>query len=155
MKFKVTKLEATENEIKALEPAQQELLKRSNYCGWSSLCEKNTENSKRKNKACRNKIERGVVMEYVFVKDSEGYVFKKLANEVSADEKIITEKEYMKKSGLAAYEKEFGHGGARENAGRKQKFKQPLKFQIRVTQEEKDFINYAREHHLSYSAMMK
>ena len=94
-------------------------------------------------------------MEYVFVKDSEGYVFKKLANEVSAYEKIITEKEYMKKSGLAAYEKEFGHGGARENAGRKQKFKQPLKFQIRVTQEEKDFINYAREHHLSYSAMMK
>ena len=36
-------------------------------------------------------------MDYVFVKDSEGYVFKKLANEVSADEKIITEKEYMKK----------------------------------------------------------
>ena len=66
---------------------------------------KNTENSKRKNKACRNKIERGVDMNYVFVKDSEGYVFKKLANEVSADEKIITEKEYMKISGLAAYEK--------------------------------------------------
>lgn len=131
MKFKVTKLEAVENEIKALEPAQQELLK-SEYA----------------------KIENEGI-EYVFVKDSEGYVFKKLANEVSADEKIITEKEYMKKSGLAAYEKEFGHGGARENAGRKQKFKQPLKFQIRVTQEEKDFINYAREHHLSYSAMMK
>ena len=49
-------------------------------------------------------------MEYVFVKDSEGYVFKKLANEVSADEKIITEK---------------------------------------------DFIVYAREHNLNYSAMMK
>lgn len=194
MKFKVTKLEAVENEIKALEPAQQELLK-SEYTKIENegiefvrvkpiqkkifeiksnelrslfkykegqiivvgvvFVKKNTENSKRKNKACRNKIERGVVMEYVFVKDSEGYVFKKLANEVSADEKIITEKEYMKKSGLAAYEKEFGHGGARENAGRKQKFKQPLKFQIRVTQEEKDFINYAREHHLSYSAMMK
>ena len=60
-------------------------------------------------------------MDYVFVKDSEGYVFKKLANEVSADEKIITEKEYMKKSGLAAYEKEFGHGGARENAGEKRR----------------------------------
>ena len=194
MKFKVTKFEAVENEIKALEPAQQELLK-SEYAKIENkgiefvrvkpiqkkifeiksnelrslfkykegqiivvgvvFVKKNTENSKRKNKACRNKIERGVVMEYVFVKDSEGYVFKKLANEVSADEKIITEKEYMKKSGLAAYEKEFGHGGARENAGRKQKFKQPLKFQIRVTQEEKDFINYAREHHLSYSAMMK
>ena len=194
MKFKVAKLEAVENEIKALEPAQQELLK-SEYAKIENkgiefvrvkpiqkkifeiksnelrslfkykegqiivvgvvFVKKNTENSKRKNKACRNKIERGVVMEYVFVKDSEGYVFKKLANEVSVDEKIITEKEYMKKSGLAAYEKEFGHGGARENAGRKQKFKQPLKFQIRVTQEEKDFINYAREHHLSYSAMMK
>lgn len=190
MKFKVTKLEAVENEIKALEPAQQELLK-SEYAKIENegiefvrvkpiqkkifeiksnelrslfkykegqiivvgiVFVKKTE---KKNKACRNKIERGVVMEYVFVKDSEGYVFKKLANEVSADEKIITEKEYMKKSGLAAYEKEFGHGGARENAGRKQKFKQPLKFQIRVTQEEKDFINYAREHHLSYSAMMK
>ena len=91
----------------------------------------------------------------VYVKDSEGYVFKKLASEVTADEKIITEKEYMKKSGLAGYEKQFGHGGARENAGRKQKFGSPLKFQIRVTQEEKDFIAYAREHHLSYSAMMK
>lgn len=56
-------------------------------------------------------------MEYVYVKDSEGYVFKKLASEVTADEKIITEKEYMKKSGLAGYEKQFGHGGARENAG--------------------------------------
>ena len=194
MKFKVTKLEAVENEIKALDPAQQELLK-SEYAKIENegiefvrvkpiqkknfeiksnelrslfkykedqiivvgvvFVKKNTENSKRKNKTCRNKIERGVDMDYVFVKDSEGYVFKKLANEVSADEKIITEKEYMKKSGLAAYEKEFGHGGARENAGRKQKFKQPLKFQIRVTQEEKDFINYAREHHLSYSAMMK
>ena len=94
-------------------------------------------------------------MEYVYVKDSEGYVFKKLASEVTADEKIITEKEYMKKSGLAGYEKQFGHGGARENAGRKQKFGSPLKFQIRVTQEEKDLIAYAREHHLSYSAMMK
>ena len=189
MKFKVTKLEAVENEIKALEPAQQELLK-SEYAkieneGIEFVRVKPIQKkifeiksnelislfkykegqiivvgvvfvkkTQKKSKACRNKIERGVVMEYVCVKDSEGYVFKKLANEVSADEKIITEKEYMKKSGLAAYEKEFGHGGARENAGRKQKFKQPLKFQIRVTQEEKDFINYAREDHLSYSAMM-
>jgi len=46
----------------------------------------------------------------------------------------------MKKSGLAFYEKKFGHGGARENAGRKQKFGSPLKFQIRVTKEEKDFL---------------
>ncbi len=39
-------------------------------------------------------------MKYVFVIDSDGYVFKKLEAEVTPDEKIITEKEYMKKSGL-------------------------------------------------------
>ena len=94
-------------------------------------------------------------MDYVFVKDSEGYVFKKLVSEVSCDEKIISEKEYMKRSGLELYEKKFTHGGARENAGRKKKFSLPLKFQIRVTKEEKDFIQYAREHNLNYSALMQ
>ena len=94
-------------------------------------------------------------MEYVYVKDSEGYVFKKSESELSHDEKIISEKEYLKKSGLANYAKEFGHGGARKNAGRKQKFESPLKFQIRVTQEEKDFISFARENHLNYSALMQ
>ncbi len=94
-------------------------------------------------------------MDYVFVKDSEGYVFKKIKSEVTSEEKIITEKEYMKCSGLSSYEKKFGHGGARENAGRKQKFALPLKFQIRVTKEEKDFIAYAREHNLNYSALME
>lgn len=94
-------------------------------------------------------------MDYVFVKDSEGYVFKKLESEIASDEKVISEKEYMKKSGVSSYEKKFGHGGARENAGRKQKFGSPLKFQIRVTKEEKDFIAYAREHNLNYSALMQ
>lgn len=94
-------------------------------------------------------------MDYVFVKDSEGYVFKKLESEVSSDEKIISEREYMKKSGLASYEKKFGHGGARANAGRKQKFASRLEFQIRVTKEEKDFIAYAREHHVNYSELMQ
>lgn len=36
-------------------------------------------------------------MNYVFVKDSEGFVSKKLESEVQADEKIISEKEYLKK----------------------------------------------------------
>ena len=94
-------------------------------------------------------------MEYVYVKDSEGYVFKKLESELSHDEKVISEKEYLKKSGLANYAKEFGHGGARENSGRKQRFGSPLKFQIRVTQEEKDFITYARKQHINYTTMMK
>ena len=94
-------------------------------------------------------------MDYVFVKDSEGYVFKKLESEISPDEKIISEKEYMKKSGLTYYEKKFSHGGARENAGRKQKFGSPLKFQIRVTKEEKDFLTYAREHNVNYASLMQ
>ena len=94
-------------------------------------------------------------MDYVFVKDSEGFVTKKLESEVNADEKIISEKEYMKCSGLSYYEKKFTHGGARENAGRKTKFNLPLKFQVRVTQEEKDFLQYAREHNFNYSAAMK
>ena len=51
--------------------------------------------------------------------------------------------------------KEFRHGGARENAGRKLKFSHPLKFQIRVTQEEKGFISFARENHLNYSTLMQ
>ena len=31
-------------------------------------------------------------MDYVFVKDSEGYVFKKLESEITSDEKVISEK---------------------------------------------------------------
>ena len=94
-------------------------------------------------------------MNYIFVKDKEGYVFKKPEDALAPDEKIITEKEYMKKSGLLSYERQFGHGGARQNAGRKQKFGSLLSFQIRVTKEEKDFIAYAREHKLDYAALMK
>ena len=52
-------------------------------------------------------------MPYVYVKDSEGFVFKKKESEIVVGEKTISEKEYMKKSGLALYEKKFGHGGAR------------------------------------------
>ncbi len=53
---------------------------------------------------------------YIFVKDSEGYVFKKTASEITSDEKIISEKEYMKISGLSSYEKKFGQGVAKEHA---------------------------------------
>lgn len=93
-------------------------------------------------------------MPYVYVKDSEGFVFKKKESDVAADEKIISEKEYLKKSGIALYEKKFGHGGARENAGRKTKFVSPLKFQIRVTKEEKEFLAFARENKLNFAVLM-
>lgn len=52
-------------------------------------------------------------MPHIYVKDSEGFVFKKKKSEVTTGEKIISEKDYMKKSGLALYEKKFGHGCAR------------------------------------------
>jgi len=93
-------------------------------------------------------------MPYVYVKDSEGFVFKKKESEVVAGEKIISEKEYLKKSGLALYEKKFGHGGVRENAGRKTKFASPLKFQIRVTKEEKEFLTIARNKKLNFATLM-
>lgn len=41
-------------------------------------------------------------LEYIYVQDSEDYVFKKLVSEISSDEKIISEKEYMKKSGISS-----------------------------------------------------
>ena len=39
-------------------------------------------------------------MKYVYVKDNEGFVVKKLASEVQADETIITKQEYEKLSGV-------------------------------------------------------
>jgi len=93
-------------------------------------------------------------MNYIYVKDTEGYVYKKDSSELLPDEKIISEKEYLRKSGLGTYQKTLGHGGVRENAGRKIKFSSPLKFQIRVTQEEKDFLAYARKNNLNYTSLM-
>jgi len=40
-------------------------------------------------------------LKYVYVKDSEGYVFKKPKSDVCKGEKIISEKAYLKASGLA------------------------------------------------------
>ncbi|MCF0116518.1 MAG: hypothetical protein HUJ61_00530 [Bacilli bacterium] len=94
-------------------------------------------------------------MNYVYVIDEEGFVSKKLSKEVKSNEKIISESKYLKLSGLKDYEKTFTHGGARENAGRKQKYSSPLKYQIRVTQEEKDFIMYAREKNFDYLSAMQ
>lgn len=93
-------------------------------------------------------------MNYVFVKDEEGFVAKKLESQVTPDEKIITEREYKELSGDNYYETHFGHGGKRAGAGRKQKLALPLKYQIRVTEEEKEFIHYAREHSFDYKKVM-
>ena len=45
-------------------------------------------------------------------------------------------------------------GGKRAGAGRPKK-ENVLKFQIRVSQEEKDFLKYARSHNFNYSELMQ
>ena len=49
----------------------------------------------------------------------------------------------------------IGRGGARENAGRKPKTGNILKFQVRVSEDEKAFLEYAREHKLNYKDLMQ
>jgi hypothetical protein len=59
---------------------------------------------------------------YVYVRDSEGFVTKKLNTQVVADETIISKEEFEKISGIDYYKKTFGRGGAREGAGRKKEY---------------------------------
>ncbi len=47
------------------------------------------------------------------------------------------------------------HGGFREGAGRKKKNPSlVLKFQIRVSEKEKEFLAFARKHNLDYDKLM-
>ena len=94
-------------------------------------------------------------MSYVYVKDSEGFVVKKLKSAIQADETIISAAEYKKLSGQEYYEKTFKRGGKRAGAGRKQKYAEPLKFQMRVSKLEKDFLAFARSHNFDYLKAMK
>ncbi len=50
-------------------------------------------------------------MNYVYVKDSEGFVVKKLRSAIQTDEMIISAAECKKLSGQEYYEKTFKHGG--------------------------------------------
>ena len=94
-------------------------------------------------------------MSYVYVKDSEGFVVKKQRAQVQADETIITAAEYKKLSGDEYYKKNFTRGGKRAGAGRKQKYAEPLKFQMRVSKQEKEFLFFARAHNFDYARAMK
>jgi hypothetical protein len=94
-------------------------------------------------------------MDYIFVKDSEGFVSKKIKAQVAADEQIISAAEYKELSGDNYYEQHFTHGGRRMGAGRKKKLSDPLEYQIRVSKQEKDFIAFAREHHFDYAKIMQ
>ena len=94
-------------------------------------------------------------MQYVYVKDDEGFVVKKLKSEIQDNETIITKKEYNEISGENFYKETFTHGGKRENAGRKPKTGVVLKFQVRLSEKEKEFIDFARMHNLNYDDLMQ
>ena len=46
-------------------------------------------------------------------------------------------------------------GGKRKNAGRKPKTGVVLDFRIRVSEKEKQFIDYARSHNINYDELMQ
>jgi len=92
---------------------------------------------------------------YIYVKDKEGYVTKKLKSDLQPDEIIITREEWETQSGEKYYKEKFGRGGKRTGAGRKPKNGVVLRFQIRVSEKEKEFINFARAHHLNYDNLMQ
>lgn len=94
-------------------------------------------------------------MSYIYAKDSEGYVIKKLKSELQPDEVIITREEYEEESGEKYYQETFGRGGKREGAGRKPANGVVLKFQVRVSEKEKEFLKYARSHNLNYDDLMQ
>ena len=56
---------------------------------------------------------------YIYVKDSEGFVTKKLADKVEADEVIISKEEFEQVSEVEHYRKTFGMDSARQISGKK------------------------------------
>lgn len=94
-------------------------------------------------------------MSYIYAKDKDGFVVKKLKNELLPDEVIITKEEYETLSGDTYYKQTYGRGGKRVGAGRKPKNGVVLSIQIRVSEKEKEFINFARSHNLDYDKLMQ
>lgn len=95
-------------------------------------------------------------MSYIYAKDKEGFVVKKIEKDLLPDEVIITQSEWEEISGEKYYQETYGRGGARPGSGRKKKNPDNvLQFQVRVSQKEKDFLKYAREHNLDYDSLME
>lgn len=91
----------------------------------------------------------------IYIKDEEGYVKGITPNEMKPEYTQITREEWEEESGVKYYKETFGHGGKRTGAGRKPKTGVVLKFQIRVSEKEKEFLNYARNHNLNYDELMQ
>lgn len=94
-------------------------------------------------------------MTYCYVKDEEGFVVKKLKSKILPNEVEISKEEYEEISGEKYYREKFSHGGKRSGAGRKPITGKVLKFQMRVSEKEKEFINYARSHNLDFEQLMQ
>ena len=83
--------------------------------------------------------------EYVYIKDSEGFVTRKEKSKITQEDVIITREEWAELSGENHYVKTYGWGGVRANAGRKCGAFGPKTYTIRVTLEENALIKYMRE----------
>jgi len=72
------------------------------------------------------------------------------------DDLIKTLPSARKEKIIANSDKEISKwGGKRSGAGRKPANGVVLEFRINVSQQEKEFINYAREHHINYKELMQ
>lgn len=91
----------------------------------------------------------------IYIKDNEGYVKKIYSEEMKSEYTQITQEEWEEQSGEKYYKETYGRGGLRKGAGRKPKTGIVLKFQIRVSEKEKQFINYARSHNVDYDSLMQ
>ena len=90
----------------------------------------------------------------IYIKDEDGYVKGIYPDEMKPEYTQITREEWEEESGEKYYKETYGRGGARKGAGRKPKTGVILKFQIRVSEKEKQFIQYARSHNFNYDELM-
>lgn len=93
--------------------------------------------------------------ELIYIKDSEGYVRGIHPSEMKPEYTQITREEWEEESGEKYYKETYGWGGSRAGSGRKAKTGVVLKFQMRVSEKEKEFINYARNHNIDYDSLMQ
>lgn len=91
----------------------------------------------------------------IYIKDQEGYVKGIYPEEMKDEYTVITREEWEEESGEKYYKETFGRGGKRVGAGRKPTTGVVLKFQIRVSEKEKEFLKYARSHNLDYDSLMQ
>lgn len=91
----------------------------------------------------------------IYVKDNDGYVKGIYPEEMKPEYTVITREEWEEESGEKYYKETYGRGGKRKGAGRKPATGVVLKFQIRVSEKEKEFIQYARSHNLDYDNLMQ